>query len=106
MSVCPTTSRYREDLHSVCYSRISLAHLVVAQSYTVYGHMRPFGTAVLLAAVDQTGPQLYMIEPSGISYGYYGVAVGKGRQAAKTEIEKLKLKEMTCMEAIQHVAKM
>jgi len=75
------------------------------QSYTVYSHMRPFGVSVLLAAVDKSGPQLYMIEPSGLSYGYMGCAIGKGRQAAKTEIEKLKLKEMTCREAVAHVAK-
>ena len=26
---------------------------------------RPMGTALLLAAVDKQGPQLYLIEPSG-----------------------------------------
>jgi 20S proteasome subunit alpha 7 len=38
--------------------------------------------------------------------GYYGVAVGKGRQAAKTELEKLKWGDMTCREAIKAIAKM
>ena len=38
--------------------------------------------------------------------GYYGVAVGKGRQAAKTELEKLKLGEITCREAVKAIAKM
>lgn len=47
-----------------------------------------------------------MIEPSGISYGYFGAAVGKGRQAAKTELEKLKLREFTCREAVNDVARM
>lgn len=37
---------------------------------------------------------------------YYGAAVGKGRQAAKNEVEKLKLGEMTCREGIKAVAKM
>lgn len=37
---------------------------------------------------------------------FYGTAVGKGRQAAKNEIEKLKLSEMSCREGIQAVAKM
>jgi 20S proteasome subunit alpha 7 len=75
------------------------------QSYTLYGHMRPFGSSVLLASIDKTGPQLYMIEPSGLSYGYLGVAIGKGRLAAKTEIEKLKLSQMTCREAVDAIAK-
>lgn len=30
-----------------------------------------------------------MIEPSGVSYKYFGCAAGKGRQPAKTELEKL-----------------
>jgi 20S proteasome subunit alpha 7 len=34
---------------------------------------------------------LYMIEPSGMYWGYYGAATGKGRQAAKAELEKLNL---------------
>lgn len=37
---------------------------------------------------------------------YFGTAVGKGRQGAKNEIEKLKLEEMSCREGIQAVAKM
>lgn len=37
---------------------------------------------------------------------YHGVAVGKGRQAAKNEIEKLKLEELPAREAIVAVAKM
>jgi 20S proteasome subunit alpha 7 len=32
--------------------------------------------------------------------------VGKGRQGAKNEIEKLKLEEMSCREGIKAVAKM
>jgi hypothetical protein len=40
--------------------------------------------------------------------GYFGVAIGKAKTAAHTEIEKLspKLNEMNCREAVQHAAKM
>jgi 20S proteasome subunit alpha 7 len=77
------------------------------QAYTLYSPVRPFGVSVLIAAYDDTqGPQLYMIEPSGISYGYHGCAIGKAKQAAKTEIEKLNLKDMTCRELIDHAARM
>lgn len=41
------------------------------------------------------GPALYMIEPSGLYWGYYGAATGKGRQAAKAELEKLNLHDGT-----------
>ena len=37
---------------------------------------------------------------------YFGAAVGKGRQAAKTEIERLKLGELTCRQGVMEVAKM
>ncbi len=30
-----------------------------------------------------------MVDPSGTSFGYYGCAIGKGQQAATSEIEKL-----------------
>jgi 20S proteasome alpha/beta subunit len=43
-----------------------------------------------------------------ISYpqGYNGCAVGKGKQVAKTEIEKLDLANMTARQAIKEAAKM
>lgn len=123
---------------------------------TVFG-CRPMGTALLLAAVDKQGPQLYLIEPSGTGLvriwqaiqnlvkctakalgpvtmqqgntqwpvphsqhpghwlhylactmlqRYFGTAVGKGRQAAKTEIERLNLGELTCRQGVMEVAKM
>jgi 20S proteasome subunit alpha 7 len=74
--------------------------------FTLYWYVRPYGVGTLLAMYDKEGPQLYQIEPSGIAYSYYGTAVGKGRQAAKTEIERLNLKEMTCREAVLQVAKL
>eukprot|EP01116_Phalansterium_solitarium_P025731 TRINITY_DN9984_c0_g1_i1.p1 TRINITY_DN9984_c0_g1~~TRINITY_DN9984_c0_g1_i1.p1 ORF type:complete len:252 (+),score=51.20 TRINITY_DN9984_c0_g1_i1:74-829(+) len=75
------------------------------QMHTLYSSIRPFGCSVILSAWGKDGPQLYMIEPSGVSYGYFGTAVGKGKQAAKGEIEKLKLAEMTCREAVNAIAK-
>lgn len=88
------------------------------QAYTLYSSVRPFGITAIVAGWDsekelpvdgavgsgpvtgaggkaegQTygGPGLYMIEPSGLYWGYYGAATGKGRQTAKAELEKLDL---------------
>jgi len=88
------------------------------QAYTTHSSVRPFGITGIVGgwdaetAVDvdgvvgrgptagsggkakgvkEGGPYLYMIEPSGLYWGYYGAATGKGRQAAKAELEKLKL---------------
>jgi len=75
-------------------------------AYTLYSAVRPFGCSVMMGAHDSTdGPQLYTVDPSGIAWGYLGSAVGKAKQAAKTEIEKLKLKDMTCRELIKEAAK-
>lgn len=76
--------------------------------YTLYGSVRPFGAAVLLAGydADKEQPWLNLVEPSGLSFRFRGVAIGKGQQAAKTEIEKHKLFNMTCREALQYIAKM
>lgn len=61
--------------------------------FTLHGALRPFGATALLASYDTetNDHSLYMIEPSGISYQYYGCAAGKGRQPAKTEMEKLNI---------------
>lgn len=88
------------------------------QAYTLYSSVRPFGTTSIVGGWDSEadvkvdgvvgvgpstgaggkvegaqrgGPGLYMVEPSGLYWGYYGAATGKGRQAAKAELEKLDL---------------
>jgi len=75
--------------------------------FTLHGSLRPFGSACILASYDEElkTHQLHMIEPSGLSFRYFGCALGKGRQSAKTEIEKLKLNEMTCRQALKEIAK-
>lgn len=75
--------------------------------FNLYGYLRPFGTAHLMATRDEfNGHSLFLLETSGVANRFFGTAVGKYRQAAKTEIEKLDLNNLTCREALQHVAKM
>jgi 20S proteasome subunit alpha 7 len=92
---------------SVLANRLSL----YVHYFTLYGSLRPFGTATLVAAYDldlQTS-QLYLVEPSGASHRFFGCAAGKGANAAKTEIEKLLNKHgnsgITCREAVVELAK-
>ncbi|KAI7826384.1 20S proteasome subunit [Kickxella alabastrina] len=75
------------------------------QAYTLYSSVRPFGVSTILATVDVDGPQLYMIEPSGQYMGYRGCAAGKGKQAAKTEIEKLDLDNLSVRDALKEAAR-
>jgi 20S proteasome subunit alpha 7 len=78
-------------------------------AYTLYWSIRPFGCSVLLGCVDEQTkkPSLFCVEPSGLVYKYTGTAIGKGKQAAKTEIEKLLASnpDITCADALVHVAK-
>ena len=74
--------------------------------FNLYWYVRPFGVCGLLAVYDRDGPQLYLVDPAGTMHRYRGMAVGKGRQGAKNEIEKLKPAEMTCREAVTAIAKM
>jgi 20S proteasome subunit alpha 7 len=74
--------------------------------YTLHWHVRPFGCALLLAVTDpENGPQLYLIEPNGVGYRYHACSFGKGRQASKTELEKLPLGNISCEEAVKELAK-
>ncbi|KAH8106096.1 20S proteasome subunit [Cristinia sonorae] len=82
-------------------SRLSM----YVQVYTLHSSVRPFGCSTILGGIDESGPGLFVIEPSGVAYGYHGAAVGKGRQLAKTELEKLKLSELTTREAVFEAAR-
>ena len=79
---------------------LSMNLLNVLQVMYIYipstGGSRSLGVGVILGGYDRDGPQLYVVEPSGITYRYFAAAIGKGKQVAKTEIEKLKLSGMTC----------
>lgn len=80
-------------------------------AHTLYWSIRPFGSSVLLGAVDPDTkkPSLFSVEPSGLVFKYKGQALGKGRQVAKTEIEKLLASEggsnLSCKDALTAVAK-
>jgi 20S proteasome subunit alpha 7 len=76
-------------------------------AFTQYGSVRPFGATVLQASVDsKTGePSLFTIEPAGTVTKNFGVAVGKGRQLARSAIEKLNLKELPARDALYNAAK-
>lgn len=75
------------------------------QNYTCYNSVRPFGVVAIVGGVDEKGPHLYMVEPSGAFWGYTGAAAGKGRQTAKSELEKLDFAELSMHDAVKHAAR-
>jgi len=49
------------------------------QNYTQYGGVRPFGTALLFAGVDDYGIHLFETDPSGALMAYKAGSIGAGR---------------------------
>jgi len=90
---------------------IPLKHLTdrvsgYVHSHTLFSSVRPFGVSLILGSYTQEeGPQMYLIDPSGVSWGFHGCATGKAKQASKTEIEKLKMKDMPIADLVKEVAK-
>ncbi len=70
------------------------------QTYTQYGGVRPFGTALLIGGVDDTGPRLFATDPSGAMMEYKATAEGEGRDAAIEYFEKNYEEGMSKDEAI------
>ena len=79
-------ARLVSQINKVTYAeRISIDLLVkricdYKQNYTQYGGVRPFGTALLLAGVDDVGIHLFETDPSGALVSYKAGSIGAGRQ--------------------------
>jgi 20S proteasome subunit alpha 7 len=74
--------------------------------HTLYGGLRPFGSAIIVAGKYQTQYKLFMLDPSGAIFEYYSCTAGKGSQVCRTEIDKLRLEDLTIKDAVYHVSKM
>ncbi|KAJ1667517.1 proteasome component pup2 [Coemansia sp. RSA 1813] len=48
---------------------------------------RPFGVSLLIAGVDERGPQLYHTDPSGTFLHYEAKAIGAGSEGAQSELQ-------------------
>ena len=57
------------------------------QSFTQYGGARPFGTALLIAGMDEEGVHLYETDPSGAYQSYHAGAIGRGRSSVIDHFE-------------------
>jgi proteasome alpha subunit len=79
-------ARVIAQINKVTYNeKISVEMLVkricdYKQTYTQYGGVRPFGTSLLVAGVDEFGPQLYETDPSGSLTGYRAACIGANKE--------------------------
>ncbi|MFH1972259.1 MAG: archaeal proteasome endopeptidase complex subunit alpha [archaeon] len=77
----------------------------IKQSYTQYGGARPFGVSVLFVGVDDTGPLLYVTEPTGIFFQYKATAVGENSDAIKQILRKEYNENMSVEDGIKLAVK-
>jgi 20S proteasome subunit alpha 7 len=74
-------------------------------AHTQYWSVRPFGVSVFLGSWKGGKSELFCIAPSGAVTKMSGEAIGKGRQAAKNEIEKVDFSNLTVAECLSLVTK-
>ena len=60
---------------------------------------RPFGVALLLAGVDEKGPQLFFSDPSGTYTQYKAKAIGAGSEGAQSTLQDKFREDLTLTDA-------
>ncbi|KAI8321296.1 N-terminal nucleophile aminohydrolase [Martensiomyces pterosporus] len=84
-----SAQRYRRIYMEDPPVRILVKELAsVMQEFTQSGGVRPFGVSLLLAGVDERGPSLYQVDPSGSYFPWKATSIGKNMVNAKTFLEK------------------
>jgi proteasome alpha subunit len=69
-------------------------------NYTIYA-VRPQAASIIIAGIDQTGVQLYQVDPSGTFYRGAGLAIGQYSDIALDVIQKEYSTDMSMEKAIQ-----
>lgn len=58
------------------------------QQYTQYAGVRPFGVSLIIAGVDESGPVVYLADPTGTYSGFHAIAIGQGSDQVNDYLEK------------------
>jgi len=86
-------ARIEAQIHRITYNEQIPVEVLVKricdfkQNYTQYGGVRPFGTALLVAGVDQQGTHLFETDPSGALMAYKAGSIGAGRNTVMSVFE-------------------
>lgn len=70
------------------------------QAYTQFGGVRPFGTALLIAGLDDSNPRLFETDPSGALLEYKATSIGAGRAVVMQMFEEQYKEDMDLEESI------
>lgn len=86
-------ARVEAQINKITYSEKIPVEVLVRkicdfkQNYTQYGGVRPFGTALLVAGVGETGIHLFETDPSGALMAYKAGSIGSGRNTVLNVFE-------------------
>ncbi|MBS3817302.1 MAG: archaeal proteasome endopeptidase complex subunit alpha [Candidatus Thermoplasmatota archaeon] len=100
-------ARVSAQVNRVSYNeRINVRSLVkkicdYKQTYTQYGGVRPFGTALLVAGTDEEGTHLYETDPSGANMAYKAVSIGSNRDEVQEVFSQEYEEDLTLDEGIE-----
>ncbi len=99
-------ARVTAQSHKITYDeKIGIEALVkricdLKQFLTQSGGYRPFGTALLIAGVDEDGRHLYETDPSGALVSYKASSIGSGRVTVMDVFEEEYKDDMTKEDAV------
>jgi len=102
------TARVAATNHQFTYDepmRVEACTLAVSDSCLRFGERkgasisRPFGVSLLIAGVDDLGPQLWLADPSGTYVRYEAKAIGGGMEQAQPTLQEKYHKSLTLKEA-------
>ncbi|KFM28894.1 Proteasome subunit alpha type-2 [Auxenochlorella protothecoides] len=91
---------YRQYHEQMPVAQLVREVAAVMQEFTQSGGVRPFGVSLLLAGVDENGPQLYQVDPSGSYFAWKASAIGKNAINARTFLEKRYSEDIELEDAI------
>merc|ERR1712217_938645 len=94
---------YKTYRELIPVSQIVREEAAVMQEFTQSGGVRPFGISLMIAGFDDSGPQLFQVDPSGSYFGWKASAIGKNHVNAKSFLEKRYSEDMELEDAI-HIA--
>lgn len=100
-------ARVMAQINRVSYNeRIDISTLVkkicdYKQTYTQYGGVRPFGTALLVAGMDERGAHLYETDPSGAFQALKANSIGMDREEVQEVFEEEYKENMSLDDGIE-----
>ncbi|MFN4336346.1 MAG: archaeal proteasome endopeptidase complex subunit alpha [Candidatus Nitrosocaldus sp.] len=71
----------------------------LAQQFTQYAGVRPYGVSLIIGGVDRNGGSIFVTDPSGTYLAYNAIAIGAGSDQVNDMLEKTYREDISLEEA-------